>query len=79
MQSEARLRDVDMALRDNTLVINSSLKQANASSRLVWSIQSKLNALQSSQIIRIEKEHAPQSFHGNSCTPRTASADCSLR
>ena len=54
VQSEARLRDVDMALRDNTLVINSSLKQANASSRLVRSIQSKLNALQSSQIIRIE-------------------------
>ena len=67
-----------MALRDNTLVINSSLKQANASSRLVWSIRSKLNALQSSQIIKIEKEHALQSFHGNSCTPRTTSADCSM-
>ena len=44
LQSEARLRDVDMALRDNTLVVNCSLKQIDASARLESSMQSELDA-----------------------------------
>ena len=59
LQSEARLRDVDMAIRDNTLVIDSSLKQVNASVRLMQGTQSKLKALHSSHILWIEKGLCP--------------------
>ena len=74
LQSEARLRDVDMALRDNTLVINCSLKQIDASVQLESSMQSKLDAMRSSQLLQIEKNNASHSSHANS---HTASANLS--
>ena len=68
LQSEARLRDVDMALRDNTLVVNCSLKQIDASARLESSMQSELDALRSSQLLQIKKDNALHSSHINSHT-----------
>ena len=45
MQSEARLREVEMALQDNSLALRSSLKRLNASSSKVESLESQLSSL----------------------------------
>lgn len=47
IQCEARLQDVDMALRDHRLAIRSSIKQINANDSQIQSLQSELKALHS--------------------------------
>ncbi len=49
LQCEARLQDMDMAIRDHRLAIRSSIKQIDANDSQIQSLQSEMKALHSSQ------------------------------